>query len=99
MKSKTLREDRTAAEWKSVAKAPRCRRRILQAGFFFKKGSEMDLENAFLYKYSLEILRKKPLRFCRLTAQIAKALFLFRQIRYHFQLKAFPHICRNIPFS
>ncbi|CBL40952.1 hypothetical protein CK3_12160 [butyrate-producing bacterium SS3/4] len=36
MKSKTLREDRTAAEWKSVAKAPRRRRRILQAGFFFR---------------------------------------------------------------
>ena len=34
MKSKTLREDRTAAEWKSVAKAPRRRRRILQAEFF-----------------------------------------------------------------
>ena len=43
MKSKTLREDRTAAErksaaaaeWKNVAKATRRRRRILQAGFFF----------------------------------------------------------------
>ena len=35
MKSKTLREDRTAAEWKSVAKATRRRRRILQAGFFY----------------------------------------------------------------
>ena len=35
MKSKTLREDRTAAERKSAAVAPRRRRRILQAGFFF----------------------------------------------------------------
>ena len=43
MKSKTLREDRTAAERKSaaaaerknVAKAIRRRRRILQAGFYF----------------------------------------------------------------
>ncbi len=37
MKQKTLREDRTAAAWKYVAKATRRRRRILQAGFFFKK--------------------------------------------------------------
>ena len=52
MKQKTLREgahrpvdderrpkrsvDRTAAAWKHVAKATRRRRRILQAGFFFK---------------------------------------------------------------
>ena len=35
MKSKTLRGDRTAAERKSAAVAPRRRRRILQAGFFF----------------------------------------------------------------
>ena len=35
MKSKTLREDRTAAERKSAAVAPRRRRRILQAGFSF----------------------------------------------------------------
>ena len=34
MKSKTLREDRTAAERKSAAVATRRRRRILQAGFF-----------------------------------------------------------------
>ena len=35
MKSKTLREDRTAAERKSAAVATRRRRRILHAGFFF----------------------------------------------------------------
>ena len=35
MKSKTLREDRTAAERKSAAVAPRRRRRIQQAGFSF----------------------------------------------------------------
>jgi hypothetical protein len=35
MKSKTLREDRTAAERKSAAVAPRRRRRILRAGFYF----------------------------------------------------------------
>ena len=35
MKSKTLREERTAAERKSAAVATRRRRRILQAGFFF----------------------------------------------------------------
>jgi len=29
-----LRRDRTAAGWKDVAKATRCRRRILQARFF-----------------------------------------------------------------
>ena len=40
MKSKTLREDRTAAERKSAAVAPRRRRRILQAGFFLM--SETD---------------------------------------------------------
>ena len=35
MKSKTFREERTAAERKSAAVATRRRRRILQAGFFF----------------------------------------------------------------
>ena len=35
-------KDRTAAEWKSVAKAPRRRRRILQAGFFFMLCTDMS---------------------------------------------------------
>ena len=35
MTQKRSAKDRTAAEWKSVAKATRRRRRILQAGFFF----------------------------------------------------------------
>ncbi len=34
MISKTLREERTAAERKDVVKATRRRRRILQAGFY-----------------------------------------------------------------
>jgi len=47
MKSKTLREDRAAAEWKSVAKATRRRRRILRAGFFFIRNNRglMKQEN------------------------------------------------------
>ena len=47
MKSKTLREDRTVAEWKSVAKATRRRRRILRAGFFFIRNNRglMKQEN------------------------------------------------------
>ena len=51
MKSKTLREDRTAAERKSAAVAPRRRRRILQAGFFFIffSGKEAQHENRTLY--------------------------------------------------
>ena len=36
MTKKRSAKDRTAAEWKSVAKATRHRRRILQAGFFFR---------------------------------------------------------------
>ncbi len=40
MKSKTLRGMRTAAEWKSVAKATRRRRRILQTGFFHVIGKQ-----------------------------------------------------------
>ena len=35
-------KDRTAAEWKSVAKATRRRRRILQAGFFFMLCTDMS---------------------------------------------------------
>ena len=35
MTQKRSAKDRTAAEWKNVAKATRRRRRILQAGFFF----------------------------------------------------------------
>ena len=34
-KKKHAASDRTAADWKNVAKATRRRRRILQAGFFF----------------------------------------------------------------
>ena len=51
MKSKTLREDRTAAERKSAAVAPRRRRRILQAVFFFIffSGKEARHENRTLY--------------------------------------------------
>ena len=47
MKSKTLREDRTAAGWKSVAKATRRRLRILRAGFFFIRNNRglMKQEN------------------------------------------------------
>ena len=47
MKSKTLREDRNVAEWKSVAKATRRRRRILRAGFFFIRNNRglMKQEN------------------------------------------------------
>ena len=47
MKSKTLREDRTAADWKNVAKATRRRRRILRAGFFFIRNNRglMKQEN------------------------------------------------------
>ena len=47
MKSKTLRKDRTAVEWKSVAKATRRRRRILRAGFFFIRNNRglMKQEN------------------------------------------------------
>ena len=37
MTQKRSAKDRTAAEWKSVAKATRRRRRILQAGFFFSR--------------------------------------------------------------
>ena len=33
--SRCIMADRTAADWKNVAKATRRRRRILQAGFFF----------------------------------------------------------------
>ena len=35
-------KDRTAAEWKNVAKATRRRRRILQAGFFFMLCTDMS---------------------------------------------------------
>ena len=38
-------KDRTAAEWKSVAKATRRRRRILQAGFFFMQKREELKQN------------------------------------------------------
>ena len=41
---KTLREDRTAAEWKNVACATRCRRRILLRRILFHAS---DLEYAF----------------------------------------------------
>ena len=51
MKSKTLREDRTAAVRKYVAEATRRRRRILRAGFFFYffSGKEAQHENRTLY--------------------------------------------------
>ena len=39
MTQKNAPRDRTAAEWKSVAKATRRRRRILRAGFYFVRAS------------------------------------------------------------
>ncbi|OUO78095.1 hypothetical protein B5F53_11090 [Blautia sp. An249] len=40
--NKTLRLDRTASEWKKALCAPRRRRRILRAGFFFIIGNSKD---------------------------------------------------------
>ena len=41
---KTLRKDRTAAEWNDIADATRRRRRISQARFFFTSAGVSDSE-------------------------------------------------------
>ena len=53
MKSKTLREDRTAAERKSAAVATRRRRRILRAGFYFK----LQQNDLMLLTYPFHLFR------------------------------------------
>ena len=63
MTQKNAPRDRTAAEWKSVAKATSCRRRILRAGFYFTLQKRKSLKNNI---YHVILKTFAPAKECRL---------------------------------